>query len=93
MSKLLRDLGFPSLLAGILISNIHYLVLLVVLLRFFFVDTFPSNLDRTLLLYIIFSFLINFYVKRRRSEQRRELAIKARARRKKEQEDQKVANE
>ena len=79
--RLFRDLGIPSLIAGIVISNLHYVVLLVVTVRFFFADSFPSTLDRALLLYILFAFMVNFYVKRRKIEQRKQLILKARARR------------
>lgn len=81
MSRFFKDLGLPALLAEMIVTNFHYIALLFVSARFLFSGSFPSTLDRTVLLYILFAFMINFYVKRRKAELRKQLIIKARARR------------
>ncbi|SES97636.1 hypothetical protein [Anaerobranca gottschalkii] len=92
MSKFLKDLGLPLILLRLLVSKFHYLILLIVLLRFFFAANFPSTFDKGLLIYILFSFLINTYLENWKEKERKKFLLRARAR-KEEKDVEKVVNE
>ncbi|SHJ71901.1 hypothetical protein SAMN02745227_00553 [Anaerobranca californiensis DSM 14826] len=93
MSKLLKDLGLPWLLIKVLITNLHYLILLIILTRFFFAKNFPSLLDKSLLIYILLFFVVNKYIEIKKKEERKKFLLKINTKEKSKEMEDKVVNE